>query len=284
MGERHFPDHHRKPACFRERRSRSEPVHFVLSVRYSKRFIGVGRASRGTDAPPREGISVMRHHTRLVVSSLAALALFSASVNAHAQDTYYPPPTSAPPTSPPPQTGPPPPADAVAPNGQYVAPLAQNTQQIYIPQSVAMSGPREIKDWDETQPIPPGYHASSHIRTGMVVGGAVLFASLWLISVLTASIWSDSNPGVSNGDASLYVPVAGPFLQWAGEGQGSTATGNVFLAIDGIGQAAGVAMFIYGLASPRTMLVRNDLANTKPMILPVRMGQDGYGAAFIAHF
>jgi hypothetical protein len=144
-----------------------------------------------------------------------------------------------------------------------------------------MSGPREITDWDDSQPIPPGYHVSTHVRTGMIVGGAVLFGSLWLLSILTSAINADSNPGQSNGDASLYVPAVGPFLQMANT---SSSTGNVFLAVDGIGQCAGIAMFIYGIAAPRTTLVRNDLGFTQPLILPVRMGQDGYGAAFVAHF
>jgi hypothetical protein len=58
----------------------------------------------------------------------------------------------------------------------------------------------------------------------------------------------------------------------------------VFLAIDGIGQCAGIAMLIYGIASPRTFLLRNDLGFTQPLILPMKMGQDGYGAGLVAHF
>ena len=115
----------------------------------------------------------------------------------------------------------------------------------------------------------------------MIVGGAVLFASLWLISILTASAAADAANGGSNGDASLFVPAAGPFLQMANT---SSSTGNVFLAIDGIGQCAGIAMLIYGIASPRTFLLRNDLGFTQPLILPMKMGQDGYGAGLVAHF
>jgi hypothetical protein len=216
----------------------------------------------------------MRHYTRLLVSSLAALALFAATVNAHAQDTYYPPPSNAPPN------GPPPPPGSQAPNGQYVAPLAQQTQQIYVPQSVAMSGPARIKDWDDSQPVPPGYHVSSRPRVGLIVGGAVLFGVMYLLSVLTAAGYSDSNPGQSNGDASLYIPAVGPFMQMANT---SSSVGNVFLAIDGLAQCGGLAMFIFGIAAPRSELVRNDLGKI-PMIVPVKMGYDGYGAAWVAHF
>ena len=220
----------------------------------------------------------MHHHTRLVASSLALLALLASSANAGAQETYYPPPAN----------GPPPPASAQAPNGQYVAPLQQQTQQVYVPQSVAMSGPRRITDWDESEPVPPGYHVTTHVRTGMLVGGAVLFGSLYLLSILTAAIAQDTNNAVnggngSNPDTSLYVPAVGPFLQMANT---SSATGNVFLAIDGIGQCGGIAMFIYGIASPKTYLVRNDLGMNPPplMILPTRVGRDGYGLSLTAHF
>jgi hypothetical protein len=223
----------------------------------------------------------MRHTSRLLVSSLAALSLLSASVSAHAQDTYYPPPAPNNPPPPPPN-GPPPPSNAVAPNGQYVAPLRQDTQQTYVPQSVAMSGPRKIEDWDETQPVPPGYHVATHVRKGMIVGGSVLFGTLWLISILTAAGSADSTPaGQSNGDADLFIPVAGPFLQMTTT---SSSTGNVFLAIDGIGQCAGLAMLIYGIASPQTLLVRNDLGITKPIIAPIKMGRDGYGAGMMFQF
>lgn len=54
-----------------------------------------------------------------------------------------------------PQPNPPPPPSQMAPNGEYVAPLSQQTQQVYVPQSVALSGPRMIKDWQEGEPIPP---------------------------------------------------------------------------------------------------------------------------------
>jgi hypothetical protein len=218
----------------------------------------------------------MRHTSRLLVSSLAALTLLSASVTARAQDgTYYPPP--------PPPNGPPPPPNAQAPNGQYVAPLQQQTQQTYVPQSVAMSGPRRIDDWDETQPIPPGYHVATHVRKGMIVGGSVLFGTLWLISILVGAGGADNaSPGQSNQFAAMFIPAAGPFLQMANNG---STTGNVFYAIDGIGQCAGIAMLIYGIAAPQTSLVRNDLGTFKfPLITPVRMGRDGYGAGLTAHF
>ena len=178
----------------------------------------------------------------------------------------------------------PPPASAQAPNGEYVAPLQQQTQQVYMPQSVALSGPRIIKDYEEGDQIPPGYHAETRVRSGLVVGGAVTFGVLYLLSVLTAAIISDANKTVGdnssrdNGDF-LYVPVAGPFLQMT---KTDSSSGNVTLAIDGLAQAAGATMFIVGITSPKTVLVRNDLAEVH--VMPMKMGRDGGGLGLVGTF
>jgi hypothetical protein len=207
----------------------------------------------------------MRHFTQFV-STLTTIALIAASAPALAQDQGGPP-------GPPP--GPPPPPSAQAPGGEYVSPMQQRTQQVYVPQSVAMSGPREIHDWDDSQPVPPGYHVSQHARKGMIAGGAALFGALYLISVLTAAGASDAG---QSGDGSLYIPGVGPFLQMATTG---SSLGNVFLAIDGLGQCAGLAMFIYGFASPKLVLTRNDLGLR---VMPMKLGRDGYGMGLSAHF
>lgn len=176
----------------------------------------------------------------------------------------------------------PPPASAHAPNGEYIAPLQQQTQQVYMPQSVALSGPRVIKDYEEGEPIPPGYHAESRVRTGLVVGGAVTFGVLYLLSALTGAAINDVNKATSSNNDSgdfLFVPVAGPFLQMT---KTESSTGNVFLAIDGIAQAAGATMLIVGITSPKTVLVRNDLGQVQ--VMPMRMGKDGAGLGLVGTF
>lgn len=177
----------------------------------------------------------------------------------------------------------PPPASARAPNGEYVAPLQQQTQAVYVPQSVALSGPRIIRDYEEGEPIPPGYHADTRVRSGLIVGGAVTFGVLYLFSALAAAAMNDSSErtyGDKNerGDF-LLVPVAGPFLQMT---KTESSTGNTFLAIDGIGQAAGATMLIVGITSPRTVLVRNDLAEIR--IAPMKVGERGSGLGLVGTF
>lgn len=178
----------------------------------------------------------------------------------------------------------PPPASAQAPNGEYVAPMQQQTQQVYMPQSVALSGPRVIKDYEEGDQIPPGYHAESRVRTGLVVGGAVTFGVLYLLSVLVGAAISDTNKTLGNNSSRdngdfLYVPVAGPFLQMT---KTDSSSGNVTLAIDGLAQAAGATMLIVGITSPKTVLVRNDLAEVH--VMPMRMGTNGGGLGLVGTF
>jgi hypothetical protein len=165
------------------------------------------------------------------------------------------------------QQAPPPPQDAVAGNGEYVAPMQQQTQQTYVPQSVALSGPRVLKDWREGDPIPPGYHPATRARTGLIAGGAAMFAAPYLISVLIGAIGEDTRcSSCSNAAAPLFIPVVGPFITM---GNTDSATADVFLVVDGLLQAAGLAMFIYGVSVPKVVLVRNDLGKVEFTPTPI---------------
>ena len=208
-------------------------------------------------------------------TSISSLLAFVAvlSINGVASADDAPPVQVAPQAAPAPQL---PPSNARAANGEYVAPMQQQTQPTYIPQSVAMSGPREIRDYDEdTQRPPAGYHPEKRIRKGLVIGGAVTFGIMYLFSAMAAAIDADTSRGYGERHSTLgalWVPVAGPFVQMA---RTQSSTGNFFLAIDGIAQLGGAAMLIGGFAAPKTVLVRDDLA--KIWIAPTRIGKDGYG-------
>ena len=181
---------------------------------------------------------------RLAVASAAAsLLFFRGARSARAEETTY---AKEPVTTP-----------------QYTAPLYQTTQPSYVPQSVALSGPREIKDWSEGDSIPPGYRPVERTRKGLVVGGAVTFGTMYLISAMVAAAGDDAskyNTSGKNELAALYIPAFGPFIQMANT---ESSSGKFLLAVDGIAQTAGAAMFIIGLTSPKTVLVRNDLAEVR---------------------
>jgi hypothetical protein len=154
-----------------------------------------------------------------------------------------------------------------------VAPLSQQTQRSYVPQSVALSGPKEIRDWKEGDPIPDGYREVQRTRTGAVVGGGVTLGVMWIISAFVAAVAKDVSGNNSSPDAPLYVPVVGPFIQM---GSTSSATGNMTLLVDGLAQAGGFALLVYGLTTPRNVLVRADLTG-ETQIVPIQVGRDGYG-------
>ncbi len=158
-------------------------------------------------------------------------------------------------------------------NGEYVAPLKQETQPTYVPQSVALSGPKVITTWDETQPIPPGYHPVRRVSKGLVAGGASLFGSIYLITVLAGAITVDVCKLSSSCTPSyaLFIPVVGPLFEIP---RSASMVGDLFLVLDTLAQGAGVFMFIFGLAAPRVVLVRNDLAYA-PTVEPYFAGSGG---------
>lgn len=165
---------------------------------------------------------------------------------------------------------------ATAPNGQYVAPLSQTAQPVYVPQSVALSGPRFIKDWRDGDPIPWGYHREERVRKGAIISGSILFGVTYGYSLFFATLEDDVS---SNDDfAPLAIPVLGPFIAMKNF---DSSSGRYVLALDGLAQAAGAALLIHGIMSPKPLLVRNDLAMT---IAPSPMGKDGTGVMMMGRF
>jgi hypothetical protein len=191
----------------------------------------------------------------------------------------------------------PPPGYGPGPAGPgYTTPIYQQTQPSYVPQSVAFSGPRIINDWNEGEPIPPGYHESTRVRKGLVIGGAVTFGAMYLISALAGSVGAAAEDGcsyISGGGSScgnpltaMFIPAVGPFIQMAHSG--NTAVGDFWLGFDGLLQVGGITMFAIGIASPKTVLVRNDLGsnsnNGLHLALAPILGQNHQGAGLIGTF
>ncbi|MBC7977081.1 MAG: hypothetical protein H7138_19055 [Myxococcales bacterium] len=139
----------------------------------------------------------------------------------------------------------------------YLAPLSQQTQTTYVPQSVALSGPEVIKPYDDSRPAPAGYTETYRKRKGLIVGGAVTFGVSYGIAMLAAAAGEDaSNANDDNELAALWIPVAGPFIQMS---ETESAFGKVFLAGMGGAQLAGALMLYYGMTSQQRIFVRNDL-------------------------
>lgn len=220
----------------------------------------------------------------IVLAAFAAISLVESV--ASAQDAAPPPPGYAPP---PPGYAPPPPGYAPPPAGYAAPPPAGYGYgvpgQPYAVQPQPPAGPKTM-DYEDGEPIPAGYHKKTRVRKGMVAGGAATFGALYIFSLLIGaagdSVCSSEqssgttvNPCRPNGWRDLYIPVAGPFVAIAGlNATGGTAP----LLIDGIGQAAGLALLIVGIAMPTTELVRDDVGKPKFFVTPtVARGATGLG-------
>lgn len=129
----------------------------------------------------------------------------------------------------------------------------------------------------EGDPVPPGYRPVQRTRKGLVIGGSILFGTLYFFSAFAAAVDADAGRGELG---ELWIPAVGPFIQLA---QTESATGKFFLAVDGLGQSAGLFMLIYGIASPKTVLVRNDLAKTEVRVAPMT-GRGTTGLALTGTF
>ena len=199
---------------------------------------------------------------RLLLLALPVAALLSSPTTASAQDA---------------DEEMPPPQPTVQPI--YTAPLSQTTQTTFVPQSVAMSGPDEIDDYDFSRPIPAGYTVVKRPRLGMLIGGGVTFGVSYMYGVLFAAEGADSSQydydGTGNGEnkmAALWIPVAGPFIQMANE---DSATGKVLLFGLGAAQTTGAIMLYYGLTTKKSVLVRNDFVGSLNITPNVGNGTTG---------
>ncbi|MCA9583129.1 MAG: hypothetical protein KC416_15125 [Myxococcales bacterium] len=99
------------------------------------------------------------------------------------------------------------------------------------PGPVAQDSPPVVED-------PP---TETRLRWGLLIGGALMVAVPYIITVLVASGLSDVGTDVPG---QLYVPVVGPFLSLGDTEESITATA---LVIDGVIQSVGVVLLIIGL-------------------------------------
>ena len=171
---------------------------------------------------------------------------------------------------------------------QEVAPPPQRVIMVTDPSNpprvVMVSDPRVIRDWQEGEPVPSGYHPAQRLRKGSIVAGAVTFGVLYFISVLVAAGGADvaNANGSSNDVAGLFVPVVGPFITMT---KSSTAMGDVILVMDGLGQATGAILLVYGLTQPQTVLVRDAKFSPPPLLpRPILLGKQGAGLGLVGTF
>ncbi|WP_437821250.1 PEGA domain-containing protein [Sorangium sp. So ce1078] len=127
--------------------------------------------------------------------------------------------------------------------------------------------------YKEGAPIPLGYRRETNARSGLITAGATVFGITYTPLSLSGSV---------SGYEILALPVAGPLIHAA---QVDGADG--FFVVDGILQAAGLAMLASGILFPKTTLVREDVARSGPRLLgasPARLGRGGLGVQVVGSF
>ena len=140
-----------------------------------------------------------------------------------------------------------------------------------------------IEWWDESKPIPFGYEKARRIRAGLVIGGSVLFGTVYVITALVGATLGDVGSascthGVCGADTRpgklLLLPVFGPFTLMGA----TTSIDNGFLFFDGFLQASGTAMIAVGLAAKKTVLVRTrQQSEVRWLPVPVTFGPKSAG-------
>jgi hypothetical protein len=145
--------------------------------------------------------------------------------------------------------------------------------------------PRARLAYVEGQSIPEGYRLKSGPRKGLVIGGAILGGSAYVLGVLGAL---DGN--FANHSGYLFIPVAGPWLMLAAGrdrakpcatpgGCGSDPDYTPMLlsvgdVLAGTMQAVGSALLITGLTTRSFYLQRDSVAVS---FSPVTFGPRRYG-------
>jgi hypothetical protein len=122
-------------------------------------------------------------------------------------------------------------------------------------------------------------------NTPLIVTGAVLFGVPWGVST-AISVTSD-HPG----DSHLWVPLAGPWMDFAdrgslpdGAGHDREVTNRIFLAIDGVFQAVGALQIVGGFLYPVTRAEKRVRpAKAEYQFAPMRVG-GGYGFGAVGTF
>jgi hypothetical protein len=125
---------------------------------------------------------------------------------------------------------------------------------------------------------PPGWHEEMRPRVTAIAGGAVMFGAPYLAGVAGAL----ANPNSTLDPAGFYIPILGPFVELGflqtatGFDAGARAVAEVGLALDGVAQAVGLGLILYGFAAPKHVLVRN--------VMPVPLVGRVNGIALCATF
>jgi len=229
-----------------------------------------------------QGMPVASAFSLIIAATAPAVAQTPAAPSAAPAAPAQPAPAPAPAAPPPAYTyAPPPPGYTYA----YPAPPAPAYGAYPTPLRAPESAPYN------GGPVPAGYHVEERARRGLVVGGAVTLGVPWVLGVTIASGYDFSNQS-----GWLVVPALGPWItiaarkndticDYVGSSNSNCSPDNsvrTILILDGLTQAAGTIMFVYGLASPKKVITRDFVGSLH--FTPAPMGKLGYGGVLTGEF
>jgi len=113
----------------------------------------------------------------------------------------------------------------------------------------------------QPQPAIDGNAEATSDPSHTVVLGSTLFAASYGTAVMAASTSYPTDSATKSDRQALYLPVAGPMLSL--ETSRSKAM-DVALVCDGVAQAAGIGILVYGLLHQRDLPTRT--VEVRPMV------------------
>ena len=133
--------------------------------------------------------------------------------------------------------------------------------------------------WHCGDAIPAGHHREIVEDKRTIAAGAMLFALPYLASTFAASDSYAQPADTSPAHGELWIPVVGPFIALDKSAGRDTA-----LVIDGLAQAAGLALVVYAIATPTFVIVPDEHGDRPKLTIAPLLGGGTTGAALVGAF
>ena len=120
--------------------------------------------------------------------------------------------------------------------------------------------PPHTLPYEDTLPIPPGYHLEERPTKSYLLMGGTIFGAAYVPTLfVTAAVVGGRQPDAPR-IATLAIPIAGPFVTIIRDKTG--IPGGVVLVADGIAQTGGVLLLVAGLKIQEPVLVFDTIKAT----------------------
>jgi hypothetical protein len=238
------------------------------------------------------GPDVRRRHVSGLAAGALALAVALAPSRARAEEPTVAPVTPPPPPpafpnasananpNPTPNATPTPnpnPNSVLTPDPTSARPSGQGSTPLWhLHWNDADESGSQVVVLDPGAPPPVGYKLQHRPRRALINGGIAVLASSYGLSVTFAGLCALFGCKATTHGSALLIPVAGPWIQIA---QTSSATGNVVLASDALGQLTGVAMITLGYVLRQETFVPEGFLSRLTLAPMLGAGRTGMGIA-----